>query len=159
MAKNLISGFRCTEQCPLNKAEPLARLPGAADLARNEIGRKLDHALVDMLKKNRGQDDNLEKQKRGPKIFPGLDLATAAADEVEVTGRSGLSASRKRPQASVSSRGHGRGKPRATPVDSPSDESFTSSETELDEDADDDNDEEDLCFSCQYLYATYAGSD
>ena len=52
------------KNCPLNKTEPLKHLPGGADLVRDETRRKLDHILVDLLKKNRGEGDNLEKKKR-----------------------------------------------------------------------------------------------
>ena len=136
VASNLISGFRCTGLHPLNAAEPLKRLPGGADLARGEIGRKLDNVLVDLLKKNRGQGDNQEKKKRGPKILPGLDLAS----ETEVAGPSGMCASAG-PSQSTGSRG------RCRAVVSEDDES------------DEDSDEENYCFSCHCDNETYTGPD
>ena len=68
VSKNLISGFRSTGICPLNREVALQKLPGGKkELSKDDSDSSINETLIGLLKENRGCSDE-QKAKRGKKI-------------------------------------------------------------------------------------------
>lgn len=83
VSKNLVSGFKATGLHPPNPTEVLKRIPDGLDGDSEEIGRKLDESLVQLLKEHRGSCEK-KTRKRGKKVAPGTNASATHVQEIEM---------------------------------------------------------------------------
>ena len=95
MQKNLQSGFRACGIHPLQRSEPLSKLPSTTSLNVSESNSSLNETLIGLLKNNRGCGEK-KRQRRGKKIAqPGEVLSSAKFDCASTPETSGAKRSKR----------------------------------------------------------------